>query len=215
MKRLVTSTMVILLLLFCMDKPSLSKTEQHIDINVVDHSLSLMKEGELVKRYRIASGRPDSPSPVGHFKVIEKSQDWGGGFGTRWLGLNVPWGVYGIHGTNKPHLIGRSVSSGCFRMKNRDVEELYKLVDVGTPVNIMGSIHGLEDQIEVLAVGSKGTLVYLLQQRLKAAGYYHGRVNGIFNLDTEQAIEQFQHDHNLIITGHGNQRLYVELGLLE
>lgn len=41
---------------------------------------------------------------------------------------------YAIHGTNKPETVGGFVSYGCFRMYNRDVEELYNYVQVGTPV---------------------------------------------------------------------------------
>ncbi len=43
---------------------------------------------------------------------------------------------YAIHGTNKPWSIGRAASHGCLRMMNKDIEELYALVDVGTPVFI-------------------------------------------------------------------------------
>lgn len=43
---------------------------------------------------------------------------------------------YGIHGTNLPETIGRSVSHGCVRLRNEDIEKLYDLVKVGTPVYI-------------------------------------------------------------------------------
>jgi hypothetical protein len=43
---------------------------------------------------------------------------------------------YGIHGTNAPETIGRSVSHGCVRLKNEDIEKLYDMVPVGTPVYI-------------------------------------------------------------------------------
>lgn len=42
--------------------------------------------------------------------------------------------MYRIHGTNEPHTIGHNVSSGCFRMRNQDVEDLYSRVRVGTRV---------------------------------------------------------------------------------
>ena len=42
--------------------------------------------------------------------------------------------VYRIHGTNQPHTIGHAVSSGCFRLVNRDVIHLYDRVAVGTRV---------------------------------------------------------------------------------
>eukprot|EP01037_Dinobryon_pediforme_P008945 gene8945-biopygen5380 len=42
--------------------------------------------------------------------------------------------MYRIHGTNEPEEIGRSVSSGCIRMRNIDVIDLYKRVKIGTKV---------------------------------------------------------------------------------
>jgi hypothetical protein len=43
---------------------------------------------------------------------------------------------YGIHGTNDPASIGRSVSHGCVRLRNEDIAVLYDMVDIGTPVYI-------------------------------------------------------------------------------
>ncbi|MFL5027556.1 MAG: L,D-transpeptidase, partial [Microvirga sp.] len=45
--------------------------------------------------------------------------------------------LYRIHGTNEPHTIGQAVSSGCIRMLNRDVIDLYKRVPVGAPVVVI------------------------------------------------------------------------------
>jgi lipoprotein-anchoring transpeptidase ErfK/SrfK len=42
--------------------------------------------------------------------------------------------VYRIHGTNQPQTIGEAVSSGCFRLVNKDVTDLYERVPVGTRV---------------------------------------------------------------------------------
>jgi lipoprotein-anchoring transpeptidase ErfK/SrfK len=42
--------------------------------------------------------------------------------------------VYRIHGTNAPHTIGGRVSSGCIRLTNEDVADLYSRVNVGTKV---------------------------------------------------------------------------------
>ena len=44
--------------------------------------------------------------------------------------------VYRIHGTNQPTTIGTAVSSGCFRLTNPDVADLYDRVPVGTKVII-------------------------------------------------------------------------------
>jgi lipoprotein-anchoring transpeptidase ErfK/SrfK len=45
--------------------------------------------------------------------------------------------LYRIHGTNEPHTIGQSVSSGCIRMMNEDVTDLYDRVPVGTRVIVL------------------------------------------------------------------------------
>lgn len=49
--------------------------------------------------------------------------------------------LYRIHGTNQPEYIGSAVSSGCIRMTNEDVIDLYNRVKVGTPVIVLGP-HG-------------------------------------------------------------------------
>lgn len=45
--------------------------------------------------------------------------------------------IYRIHGTNEPSSIGKDASSGCIRMLNDDVTELYKFVKIGTEVTVM------------------------------------------------------------------------------
>jgi len=43
---------------------------------------------------------------------------------------------YALHGTNVPESIGQAVSHGCVRLRNEDIEKLYEMVEVGTPVYI-------------------------------------------------------------------------------
>ena len=45
--------------------------------------------------------------------------------------------LYRIHGSNEPETIGEAVSSGCFRMTNDDVIDLYERVKVGTTVHVV------------------------------------------------------------------------------
>jgi lipoprotein-anchoring transpeptidase ErfK/SrfK len=45
--------------------------------------------------------------------------------------------LYRIHGSNEPHTIGQAVSSGCIRMLNDDVVDLYSRVRVGTRVVVL------------------------------------------------------------------------------
>jgi hypothetical protein len=56
-----------------------------------------------------------------------------GVLGTRRLNLG---NGYALHGTNQPDSIGRAVSHGCVRLRNADIEKLYDMVSVGTPVYI-------------------------------------------------------------------------------
>jgi lipoprotein-anchoring transpeptidase ErfK/SrfK len=49
--------------------------------------------------------------------------------------------VFRIHGTNQPETIGHAVSSGCFRLDNADVIDLYDRVQVGAKVLVRQSAH--------------------------------------------------------------------------
>lgn len=118
---------------------------------VVDKSMNILtlKSGEvIVKTYRVATGI-NNCTPVGSFKIINKiiNPPWytAGGvippdnpkniLGSRWLGLSAQG--YGIHGTTEPQSIGNQVTSGCVRMKNAEVEEIYALVPQGSEVVIV------------------------------------------------------------------------------
>jgi len=122
-----------------------------IHINVPELMLRLFDSDKLVKEYPVALGTPYERTPVGNYKIFYKeiNPTWvpGSGFldktpvppginnplGSRWMEFKP---AYGIHGTNKDWDIEYPVSGGCIRMHNADVEELYELVDVGTPVLI-------------------------------------------------------------------------------
>src|ERR1700731_148086 len=49
--------------------------------------------------------------------------------------------LFRIHGTNQPEYIGEAISSGCIRMTNEDVIDLYKRVKIGRPVVVLGGRH--------------------------------------------------------------------------
>jgi lipoprotein-anchoring transpeptidase ErfK/SrfK len=67
----------------------------------------------------VASEKADTTSPVGTWIVTSLNKS-DGCFGSRWIGLNVPWGNYAIHGTNSPISAGCKASHGCIRMLNSD-----------------------------------------------------------------------------------------------
>lgn len=181
-----------------------------IVIKVSQRMLELYSDGQLYKKYRIAVGKSETPTPIGEWSIVWKDYNWGTGFGTRWMGLNVPWGIYGIHGTNKPWSIGQFASHGCIRMRNKDVEELFEWVPVGTSVRIEGRKMKVERTLRHQMSGSD---VALLQMKLKELGYLSDRADGVFGTVTKQAVEKYQTEHNLEVTGVVNKQLAELLGI--
>jgi hypothetical protein len=179
-------------------------------IKVTERLLEVHSDGELYKQYRIAVGKGETPTPVGEWNVVWKDYDWGSGFGTRWMGLNVPWGIYGIHGTNNPWSIGRFASHGCIRMRNRDVEELFEWVPIGTEVKIVGRKVRVQRNLRYQMSGAD---VVVLQQKLRELGYLESRADGIFGPVTEAAVRAYQSDHGLETTGIVDKQTIGGLGL--
>ncbi|MCY9664185.1 L,D-transpeptidase family protein [Paenibacillus alginolyticus] len=200
--------------------PSLPIVADHgtysIEVYPQRHQLVVRVKGQKFKTYTVAVGNSSTPTPVGEYQVIYKGKDWGPSFGPRWLGLNVPWGSYGIHGTNKPNSIGQHLSHGCIRMRNSDVMELFEIIPIGTKVTIYGHVLGdLRHEPRSLAEGDAGGDVQLIQSRLKSAGYFQGVCNGKFRSNTTASVKQFQRDHHLAQNGVVSIKVYEKLGLLE
>jgi len=110
----------------------------HLAINTLTRKLYYYKGDRLIKEFPVAVGKPSTPTPPGNYKVKNKILNPGGVLGTRWMGLTIPGGNYGIHGNNNPSSIGQAASLGCVRMHNNHVEELFPLIPIGTPVHIYG-----------------------------------------------------------------------------
>jgi lipoprotein-anchoring transpeptidase ErfK/SrfK len=111
-------------------------------------------KGKRKLSFPIAVGQPAYPTPSGNYSVIQKqvnptwfppSSPWAEGLGpvppgvdnplgTRWIGTSAP--AIGMHGTPVSSSIGTRASHGCIRMYISDVEKLYPLVHIGTPVYI-------------------------------------------------------------------------------
>lgn len=182
----------------------------NIVIKVKERTLEVLNNGEPHKTYRIAVGKQRTPTPIGEWQVVWKDYNWGTGFGSRWMGLNVPWGIYGIHGTNKPWSIGQFASHGCIRMRNKDVEELFEWVPIGTPVRIEGQRMKVQRTLKYQIVGSD---VAILQYKLKEMGYLNSRADGVFGTVTEEAVKAFQQDKGLTVTGVVDKQMLQFLGI--
>ena len=122
---------------------------RRIVVSIPDRRLAVIEDDQVVKTYATAVGAPVSPSPNGAFTIVARVTDptWytkgrtvppgpHNPLGTRWLGLSAKG--YGIHGTNVPSSIGKNASHGCIRMRNHDVEQLFKMVAVGDQVELIG-----------------------------------------------------------------------------
>lgn len=184
-----------------------------IFVDITENIMYVISDGKVVKTYPVSSGKYSTPSPIGNWVITGKAR-WGEGFGGYWMGFNVPWGQYGIHGTDEPWSIGYAKSHGCIRMFNKDVAQLYKITPVGTKVRIYGGPFGpFGSGFRVLEPGDRGSDVYEVQKRLKALGFYHGYVNGIYNEATKHAIHNFQKKHGLPISNYVGFSFYNKLGV--
>ncbi|RKD22064.1 hypothetical protein BEP19_13400 [Ammoniphilus oxalaticus] len=193
-----------------------SFAEKEIYINLWHRTLQIKENGQVLQSHSIGPGAKNTPTPIGQYKIVRKSKNWGSGFGSRWMEIDVPWGIYGIHGTNKPGLIGRYVSHGCVRMKNKDIEEIYEQIPIGTPVIIDGPLSGHKDiTYRILVLGSRGSLVEMVQNRLLAGGYYRGVTHGKFDRATEIAVYLYQKEHDLPQTGQIHYEDLLQMGIIE
>jgi lipoprotein-anchoring transpeptidase ErfK/SrfK len=119
-----------------------------IRVNKTRNDLVLTLNGKFFKRYRVGTGEY-SKTPVGEFKIVDRIPqptwwhpdgrtipfgDPQNLLGTHWLALDIKG--YGIHGTWEPDTIGHQASMGCVRLLNEDVEQLFVLAPIGTPVVI-------------------------------------------------------------------------------
>jgi hypothetical protein len=184
-------------------------------ISIHQKRLTLYEGTRALEVYPIATGAADTPSPIGTWVINSRFAGELGGFGTRFLGLNVPWGQFGIHGTNKPGTIGTNASHGCIRMYVEDSEKLYARVPNGIKVVVEGGPFGLLDtHLIPLAMGARGSHVAALQQRLRSLGYYYGTADGVYGAGTAQAVRAARKALGLPASDGADDGFYKALGLI-
>jgi L,D-transpeptidase-like protein/putative peptidoglycan binding protein len=126
-----------------------------ITIDRAAFTLRLFRDLRFYKAYRIAVGRQGLETPAGEYTIDDKqvnpswhvpNSPWAGSLAgqiippgpadpikARWLGF---YNGAGIHGTDDIGSLGSAASHGCIRMSIPDVEELYTLVPLHTPIYI-------------------------------------------------------------------------------
>ena len=122
-----------------------------IIINKQDNELYYYEDEQEQLHFSVATGKEAVDTPEGLFTIVTKFKDPeysskripaespNNPLGSRWMGIDARetnGRVYGIHGTNREDSIGKHASSGCIRMNNREVEQLFARIPLGTKVLI-------------------------------------------------------------------------------
>lgn len=179
-----------------------------ITINLAEFRLYLIwSDGgkRRVRVYPIGIGQQGWNSPVGKFEIKVKIREpsWTlpedlrtastgpyvvppgpeNPLGKYWLGLSVAG--YGIHGTNRPFGVGRRVSHGCIRLYPDDIEDLNRLVGIGTPVQILYQPIKLDQQGDSLLIQVHPDYLGRIQEPLSEVMKMITRLGWYSPLDTD------------------------------
>ena len=124
-------------------------------LNIPAKKLFLFNRGEVIKEYLVGVGSSLTPTPLGDFKVVRRIHNpaWinpyrqskiiapgeANPIGRYWLGfaMNKRNQEYGFHATMDLNSIGKASTHGCIRLYPQDMQELFNLVGVNTPVHVI------------------------------------------------------------------------------
>ena len=118
-----------------------------LQVDVSERTLYVREDGDVIRTYPIAVGRPENPTPRGSYRIrrivwnprwVPPDADWAKGKKARAPGdPKNPMGRvkmffqepdYYVHGTREVDSLGQAESRGCIRMRNADVISLAKTV---------------------------------------------------------------------------------------
>jgi hypothetical protein len=119
----------------------------YVVVSTENTTLTLYRNGKVIFTTRVGTGKASTPTPHGQFYIRDRLDGLGYGsiygplaFGTSALSnVETDWpggGVIGIHGTDEPSLIPGHPSHGCIRVPNWEIEQLARLLPIGTPLTI-------------------------------------------------------------------------------
>ena len=127
----------------------LSTIEHQALIDLSTHSVTVWHGDSVISETSAVPGAPATPTPLGVFYVrdIIEQPDPAGAYGSHILALsgfsetlstfNGGLPAIAIHGTNNPSSIGTAQSSGCIRLLNEEVVDLYRRTRIGTKVVVI------------------------------------------------------------------------------
>ena len=120
-----------------------------VRIDLRAHTLTVLRLGRLLYYAPVGVGRAVTPTPAGTYYIVSRIRplEPNSVYGAFAFGLSAHSDVFasfgfggdgriGLHGTNDARGVGRNVSHGCIRMRNRAILRLSRLLALGTPVAI-------------------------------------------------------------------------------
>ncbi|NJK41252.1 MAG: L,D-transpeptidase [Acaryochloridaceae cyanobacterium SU_2_1] len=124
-----------------------------LELDLNRRQVTVYQKDQIVKTYPVAIGRAGWETPAGSFavKTMYRDPPWKHPFdgfvipggdpenplGRRWIGFWTDGRHWiGFHGTPTRDSVGRAASHGCVRMYDEDIEELFELVALGTPIKV-------------------------------------------------------------------------------
>jgi len=126
--------------------PSKEGALKRIEVDLSQQKMTLFEDDEIFKEIQVSTGKSDTPTPTGKFRVISKSSMLYSKLASCWLPFWVGFssdGQYGFHelpicgnerkGKNE---MGRPASMGCVRLNVGDAENFYNWVEIETKVQI-------------------------------------------------------------------------------
>lgn len=130
--------------------PASAARVRRVHVRIVVHRgsrvLDVYRDGKQIDTMRVAVGKPGAETPLGRFYAaarFEPTDPFYGPFGIETSAYSKlsDWpggGVVGIHGTNRPWLIGQAVSHGCVRVPNDGALRLKREIPLGAVILIVG-----------------------------------------------------------------------------
>jgi lipoprotein-anchoring transpeptidase ErfK/SrfK len=127
---------------------TLSRVATEIKVSLAARRLTVLDSGRILRRYTVAIGRPDAPTPTGRFAVTDRlaTDDPSGPYGCCIIALSAhsPHAIQGwgggtriaIHATVDTSTIGEAVSHGCLRLTSAEGNWLMYHIPLGTPTVI-------------------------------------------------------------------------------
>jgi lipoprotein-anchoring transpeptidase ErfK/SrfK len=129
-------------------------TAFHIKVDLSDRMVTLYRGDRSVREYPIAIGRLGWDTPIGKFQVAQKirNPNWINPLTDEWVAADDPenpLGGYwigfwtdgrdwvGFHGTPDSTSVGTATSHGCIRMHTEHIQELFEVIDMNTPVEVV------------------------------------------------------------------------------